>query len=122
MSNGKIRDVDHLLDFAVAFRFDLAVLERHQAAQRVFVQSQLFRHPSYGLAPLRCRHLPPLFGRIHRGGHDMLVVVLGCAAHLRESLAGGRVDRLDERPGLLLAPTADAGPGAGVEGSEVQRL
>jgi hypothetical protein len=120
LTDRKIGDIDHLLDFAIAFRFDLPVLERNQAAQRVFVEPQLFRHQSYGLAAFRRRHLAPLSGGVDRSGHHMFIVVVGSAANLREALAGGWVDRLDQRPGLLLAPAADAGPGARIEVAEAQ--
>jgi hypothetical protein len=68
----------------ISFRLDLAVLERHQAAQRIFVEPQLFRHQADGLATFRCGHLSPLLGGVHGRGHHVFVVIQGGTAHLGE--------------------------------------
>src|ERR1700730_11725521 len=122
LSNRKIGDIDHFLDLAVAFGLDLAVLERDQAAQCVFVQAQFLTHQTDRLAAFRSRYLAPLPGGGHRSGHHMLIVVIRGGAHLRQALAGGGIDGIDERTGLLLAPAADAGPGARVEVAKAERL
>src|SRR5690606_18826611 len=46
----EVRDVDHLLYFAIAFRFDLAGLERHERAERIFVLTKLVADETHGFA------------------------------------------------------------------------
>src|SRR5258708_32978543 len=52
----------------------------------------------------------------------MVIVIIRGGADVREALAGGGVDGIDERTGLRLAPAADAGPGARVEVAKAERL
>ena len=59
LADREIGDVDHFLDFAVALGLDLAVLQRHEAAQRILVRAQFFADHADGLAAFRCRHLAP---------------------------------------------------------------
>ena len=40
LADGEVGDVDHLLDLAVAFGLDLAVLERDERAERVLLLAQ----------------------------------------------------------------------------------
>ena len=68
-------EVTDLLDLAVAFGLDLAVLERDQAAQRVFVQAQLFTHETNSLAAFRSRHLPPLSGGVVATGFAIAILL-----------------------------------------------
>jgi len=96
----EIGDVDHLLDFAIALGLDLAVLQRHQAAERVFVGAQFLAHQAYGFAAFRRRDLTPLLGGLNGGGHDLLVVRKGRAAHLGQPLAARGVEGVDQRTGL----------------------
>ena len=40
LPDGEVRDVDHLLDFAVALGLDLAVLEGDERTERILVLAQ----------------------------------------------------------------------------------
>jgi hypothetical protein len=112
LAHREVGDVDHLLHLAVALGLDLAVLERHQAAERVLVQPQLFSHQAHDLAALRCRYLTPLLGGVHRGRQHLLVVLAGGAANLRQPLAGGGIQGFDQRPGRIAAPAVASRPSA----------
>ena len=59
LAHREVGDVDHLLYFAVALGFDLAVLERYQAAEGVLMQAQFLGHEANGFAALGRRHLAP---------------------------------------------------------------
>jgi hypothetical protein len=48
LADREIRDVDHLLHFAVAFGLDLAGFQRHQAAERALMGAQLFADQAHG--------------------------------------------------------------------------
>ena len=52
LTDGKIRDVDHLLHLAVAFRLDLAVSQGHETAERVLVDPQLVGQRPHRFAAL----------------------------------------------------------------------
>ena len=96
LSDREIGDVDHLLDFAVALGLDLAVLQGHEAAERVLVQAQFLAHQPH--RPRRAWAPAPGAtpgGRDRRREH-MLVVRRGRAAHLRQPRARGRIDGLDQ--------------------------
>ena len=60
LADGKVGDIDHLLHFAIAFRFDLAGLERDQTAQCIFVRAQFRTDETDRLAALGCRQCTPL--------------------------------------------------------------
>ena len=90
LSDREIGDIDHLLDFAVALGLDLAVFQRYQAAERIFVLAQFLAHEPHRLAALRRRHLAPRGGGGNRRGHHMLVVRERGAAHLRQPLGRWR--------------------------------
>ncbi len=125
LPDGEIGNVDHLLDLAIALGLDLAVLQRYQAAERVLVAAQLLGHQANRLAALGRRHLSPALRRGDRGAENMFVVLGGRGAHPREALSGRRIDGLDQRPGVKLAPAVAAGPAAGIEFAEpegVQRI
>ena len=100
MADREIRDVDHLLHFTVALGLDLAVLEGHEAAERVFVGAQFFADVPHRLAALRRRHAAPGSAAATADAMHVLVVGGRGAAHLRQALAGRRVDRVDQRPGI----------------------
>ena len=59
LTDGEIGDVDHLLHLAVSLGLDLAVLQGHEAAERILVLAQLLADEPDRLAALRRRHLPP---------------------------------------------------------------
>ncbi len=122
LADGEIGDIDHLLDLAHALGLDLAVLQGHEAAERVLVLAQLLAHEPHGLPALRRRHQPPGRGRGHGCGHHILVVFRRRAANLRQAFAGGRIERVYQRPGGLPAPALAAGPRSRVDVAKSQRL
>jgi hypothetical protein len=117
----KVGDIDHLLHFAVALGFDLAVLQGHKTAERRLVRAQFLTQQSHDFAALGRRYPAPLIGGRHRVGHYTLVVCRGGAANLREPPAGRGIGRIEERPGLGRTPAAAAGPGARVDGVDAER-
>ena len=121
LTDGEVGDVDHLLHFAIAFRLDLAGFERDEAAERALVRAQLLADQAHGLAALRRGDRAPLLERLARRNDHALVVGGGRAAHAAEQLAGGGIDRLDERARGVLRPAAVLRPGAGVGFGETQR-
>ena len=120
LADREIGDVDHLLNFAVALGLDLAVLERHEAPERVLVQSQFLGDQPDDLAALGRRHGAPLPGGLDRRREHALVVRRGRPSNLREPRAGGRIDGLDQGSRGLVAPAA--GPGAGIHFAKTERL
>jgi hypothetical protein len=58
-TDSEIADVDHLLDFAEAFGFDLANLERHQPPQGCFFRAQRLAEPADQLAAARPGNVAP---------------------------------------------------------------
>ncbi len=122
LADGEIGDIDHLLDLAHALGFDLAVFQGHQAAERILVLAQLLTHEPHGLAALGRRHQPPGSGRGHGRGHHILVVFRRGAANLRQPLAGGRIDGVDQRPVGLPGPALAAGPRSRVDVAKSQCL
>ena len=102
LADREIGDVDHFLNLAVALGLDLAVLQGHQAAERILVGAQ-FLAPS-GASPRRASGPAPgasCARGLDRGAKHMLVVLGGGAAHPREALPGRGIDRLDQRTRLL---------------------
>ena len=97
LADGKVGDVDHFLDLAVALGLDLAHLEADEAAEQVLLGTKRLAHEPHGLATTRRRHVAP--GGECRGGacHDALVVLGAGGADSRDDLAGRRIDRVDER-------------------------
>src|SRR6266851_8645041 len=55
----EVADVDHLLHFALALLEDLARLDRHQAAERLLVLTQLLGKEPHQFAPARRRNTTP---------------------------------------------------------------
>ena len=116
----EIRDIDHLLHFAIALRLDLAVFHRYQASERVLESAQLLANLAHSLAALGRRHAPPGGCGRERRIHDVFVIRECCAAYLRQALSGRRVGRFNQRPTAVGAPAVAAGPDAGVEISKSQ--
>src|SRR5690606_36065847 len=88
LADREIRDVDHLLNFPIAFGLDLAGLERHERAERVLVTAELIGDEPDELATFRRRNGAPLFERFARRGDHALVVLSGAGPHARERLSG----------------------------------
>ena len=122
LPDGKIGDIDHLLDLAVALGLDLAVFHGDETAERILVAAQFFAHEPHRFTALRRRHLPPCGGCRHGRAHDLLVVLERGAANLRQPPAGRRIDGIDQRPVGLLAPALAAGPGSGIDVAKSQDL
>ncbi|HMI73453.1 MAG TPA: hypothetical protein VK495_02040 [Steroidobacteraceae bacterium] len=122
LTDREVGNIDHLLDFAVAFSLDLAVLQRHQTAERIFVRAKLLADQPHRLAAFRRRHAPPRSRRGHRCRHDNFVIRSRRAAHLRQPLAGRRIDRVDQRTAGVGAPAVASRPCAGVDVLESQGL
>jgi len=104
LAHGEIGDVDHLLDFAVAFRLDLAVLERHERTQRILVLAQQIAEAANGFAAPRCGNIAPRVGSGHRRFDDGREVVRGGQRNTRQGLLVGRVGRCDD--GAAATPLA----------------
>ena len=108
LADREIGDVDHLLDFAVALRLDLAVLERDQRAERVLVLAEERSERAHGVATLRRRHVAPRLGGGDRRRDDGVDVGGIGEAHARERRARGRILGDDRRA----AASPEAGPEA----------
>ena len=50
LADRKVEDIDHLLDLAVTFGLDLAVFQRHEAAERILVFAKRVADSSRGFA------------------------------------------------------------------------
>ena len=122
LSDREVGNIDHLLHLAIAFSLDLAVLQRHQAAERVLVSAKFLADEPHCLAALRRGHAPPRGRRGHRCRHDNFVIRRCRAAHLRQPLAGRGIDRVNQRTCGIGAPAVASRPCAGVGGLESQRL
>ena len=59
LTYGEVGDVDHFLNFAIAFGFDLAHLKCNQATKRILVLAQRIRDVAYRFATYRGRYLTP---------------------------------------------------------------
>ena len=60
LSHGKIGYIDHFLNFAITFCFDLAHLQRYQAAKRIFVVAQRVANKAYCITTNRRGNFAPL--------------------------------------------------------------
>ncbi len=93
LADREVGDVDHLLDFAVALRLDLAVLERDERAECVLVLAQERPERAHGVAALRRGNVaPPARGRDRRGDDCVDIRRIGLA-HAGKRLSGGRILR-----------------------------
>ena len=88
LTDGEIRDVDHLLHLAVALRLDLAVFQGHETAERVLVGPQLVGQRSHRLAALGRRDPAPGARGLDRRGEHALIVHRRRAVNARQTLAG----------------------------------
>src|SRR5271170_3287367 len=61
-------------------------------------------------ASLYLRSSSPMSRTAHGRGHHLFIVLRRGAAHLRQALAGGRIDGIDQRAAALAAPALAAGP------------
>jgi hypothetical protein len=104
LADREVGDVDHLLHFAVTLGLDLAHLERHEAAERVLVLTQLFADETHDLAALRRGHEPPLLERGARIADELLVVGRRGGLHLGDQRAARRAARFDDAAVAALRP------------------
>ena len=93
-ADGELADVDHFLDFTVAFGLGLAHLQRNQRTQRVLVLAQGVGAQTDRLATARRRRAAPDLECRLRALDDGVVVGLGGGMHLRQGLAIGGAERL----------------------------
>ena len=99
LADGEIGDVDHLLNFAIAFRLDLAVLERDERSERVLVLAQQVSATAHRLAAARCGHVAPC-QRGNGGAREQRIEIRGrCRRDGPERGAIRRVRRRERRPG-----------------------
>ena len=76
LTNGEIGNVDHLLNFAIAFGFDFAHFQCNQTSQRVLIVTQGVCDMTNRFAANRGRDGAPYFERIFSGRDDFLVLGL----------------------------------------------
>ena len=104
-TRGEVADVDHLLDFAEAFGFDLADLDRNESTEGALVGAQLFAKEPHEFTALGTRDQTPFeesrvslsdrHGRV--GGGDLPDVRHGFAGNWgfrdqRATVIAGRFD------------------------------
>ena len=120
LAHGEVGDVDHLLDFAVAFRLDLAVLERDERAQRILVVAQQVAEAAHRFAASGRRHVAPCVrgGRCnfdHRGE-----IRSTCRGDTRQRLFVGGISRDHNR--AATPPLAGSQADAGIVGSDAEAI
>ena len=114
-ADGEVADVDHLLHFALAFRADLAHLERDEVAERLLVLPQRIAEIAHELAALGRRALAPRLERPLRRGDDGVGRRARRLTDGRDRLAGRRVDRHEQRGVGLDDPSVRSRARAGVD-------
>ena len=94
LADREVGHVDHLLYLAVTLGFDLADLQRYEAAQRVFFSPEGLANQPDHLAPLRRRHQAPLCERPLRICYHPLVVSRRCRSHPGDYVSRSRIHGL----------------------------
>ena len=97
LAERKVRDIDHFLDFAVAFGLDFAHLEADETAECVLVLAQGIADPAHGFATKRSRAAPPGPCGFRGAGDEPVVVVERGRGDARDPLACAGVERVDSR-------------------------
>src|SRR5579864_1370645 len=81
-ADGKIGDVDHLLDFAFSLSQDFAHFERHERSEVVFEMPQLVADLAHDLAPLGRRDQTPAREELNGVGNDAVIILSGSQTNL----------------------------------------
>ena len=108
--DGEVAHVDHLLDFALPLRADLARLERDQQPQVRLALAKRLADLADDLAPARRRHHPPGRERLARLRHDRFVVGRPTPSAPGDAAPRRRVERDELLTAGLLDPIAAAAP------------
>ncbi len=90
---GKVGNVNHLLDFPVAFLLDLPHLQRYETPQIVFLVSQPVGDFPHQLTADGSRHNPPLQERFRGCFDDRLIIVFRALTNSGDDFPGSRIDR-----------------------------
>ena len=122
LTDREVRDVDHFLHFAVAFRLDLAHFQRHQRSQRVLVLAQRLAAQAYRFATPGCRRGAPDFEGFLRALQDQFVIRLAGRVDFGNHLVGRRIHRLQDAGIGGPRPFATAEIGAGIGFAEAECL
>src|SRR5258706_15076077 len=87
-TDGEIRDVYHFLNLAFSLSENLPHFERHQHAEIIFEQTQLFADFTHDLATLGSRKHTPSLEYFDGLRHNFFVIDGSSQADARELLAG----------------------------------
>ena len=92
-THGKIRNINHFLDFAITFRLGLAHFQRNQRTQCVLVITQGIRANADRFAATWRRNLAPCFRAFLCTFDDRVVIGLAARVNTAERFTRRRIDR-----------------------------
>ena len=120
LADGEVGHVDHLLDFAVALRLDLADFGGYEGAELILLRSQGLADQAHERSALGSRDHPPGRKYFNRLMNNVFVII-GCARlHAGNDLAGRRIDGLQKRPFFPDGPPVRACAPSGIDGLDTQ--
>ena len=95
LADGKIADVDHLLDFAFTFGQDLAGFQGYQFTQGVLLRPQCIADLTHHFAALRRRDIAPELECLPGGFQHFLIFPGFAAADMTQQAAVDRANGMD---------------------------
>jgi hypothetical protein len=116
----EVTNVDHLLHFAVAFRADLAHLERDEIAQRLLEFPERVAEIAHEVAALGRRPLAPRDKRARGFADHAVARGPRRGRHGRNGLSGRGIRRDERRAGRLVDPAVRAVAGARIAVGDVK--
>ena len=115
-SDGKVTDIDHLLDFSHTFRPNLAHLQADQFAQRFFDLTQGVSHVADNKTSLRGRNLAPVEKALMGRRRHLSVAILSQLGDGRQGLTRGRVAGNDPGAPIVTDPGTGSTASTGIGG------
>ena len=122
LAHRELGDVDHFLNFAVAFGLDLSHFERDKRTECIFVRAQRVGADANGFAAFRSRRCAPDFERFLRAFDDGFVVRVRTRVHAAKRLVRARIDDVDRAGVAGFRPFAVAQIRTGFDVGQAERL